>query len=204
MSDVEGFILVGGASSRMGCDKARLKINGEEFVEKIASVLSNVTERVSTVGSRYENDIWHLPNVPDRFQKWGALGGLHASLYACKANWALVVACDLPFVTEELFRRLISMREGYESVVPIQTNGKLQPLCALYRVESCLKIAEEMISHGTRRPRDLFERVKTKYLGKEDWQDLPNSDLFFNNINTPFDYEKLKDNGIKLGNISHS
>ena len=197
MSDVEGFILVGGASSRMGRDKARLEIDGQEFVVRIASILSNVTKRVSTVGSHYENDVWHLPNVPDRFQKWGALGGLHASLFACKEKWALVVACDLPFVTEELFKRLISMRENYDAVVPIQTNGRLQPLCALYHVESCLKIAEEMIANGMRRPRDLFERVKTKFVGKEDWQDLLNSNLFFNNINTPQDYEGVKTEGVK-------
>lgn len=189
MTDIEGFILVGGASSRMGRDKARLEFNGQEFVVRIASVLSNIAECVSTVGSRYEDDIWRLPNVPDRFQKWGALGGLHASLFACKAKWALVVACDLPFVTEELFRQLIALREDYDAVVPIQANGKLQPLCALYRVEPCLKIAEEMITRGERRPRDLFERVKTRFVGKEDWEDLLNSTLFFKNINTPDDYE---------------
>lgn len=191
MSDVEGFILVGGASSRMGRDKARLEINGADFVVKIASALSNVTERVSTVGSPYENDLWKLPDVPDRFEKWGALGGLHAALFACKREWALIVACDLPFVTEKLFKRIIDIREDYDVVVPVQTDGRLQPLCALYRTESCLKLTEEMILGGERRPRLLFEKLKTRFVNPENWQDLPNSGLFFNNINTPEDYEKV-------------
>lgn len=188
MSDIEGFILVGGASSRMGRDKARLSIEGEEFVTRIHSVLSNITASVSTVGSRYKDNIWQLPDVPDKFEKWGALGGVHAALSSCKTEWALVVACDLPFVTEELFKRLIDFREDNDAVVPVQTDGKLQPLCALYCVATCLKTAEEMILSGERRPRILFEKVKTRFIEPENWQDLSDSNLFFSNINTPQEY----------------
>lgn len=188
MSDIEGFILVGGASSRMGRDKARLSIEGQDFVTKISSVLSNITTRVSTVGSHYREDLWKLPDVSDRFEKWGALGGLHAALSACKAEWALVVACDLPFVTEELFKKLVDLREDYDSVVPVQTDGRFQPLCALYSIEPCLKAAEEMILSGERRPRLLFEKVRTRFARPDSWQDLSRSTLFFKNINTPQDY----------------
>lgn len=171
----------------MGRDKARLSIEGQDFVVKISSALSNITNRVSTVGSRYEEDLWQLPNVSDRFEKWGALGGLHAALAACQKDWALIVACDLPFVTEELFKRLIDLRENFDAVVPVQTDGRLQPLCALYRMP-CLKAAEEMILSGERRPRLLFERVRTRFAKPENWQDLSDSSLFFKNINTPEDY----------------
>lgn len=188
MISAEAFILVGGASSRMGRDKARLEIDGQDFVERIARVLSGVTERVSTVGSRYENDLWKLPNVADKFEKWGALGGLHAALSACREEWGLVVACDLPFVTEGLFKRLAELSENYDAVVPVQVDGRLQPLCALYSAETCLTVAEEMISNGERRPRVLFEKLRTRFVSPEEWQDLHGSDLFFKNINTPEDY----------------
>lgn len=174
----------------MGRDKARLEIAGEDFVARIAAALSNVTERVSTVGSPYENNLWKLPDVPDKFEKWGALGGLHAALFACEREWALVVACDLPFVTEKLFKRLIDLRKDYDAVVPVQTDGRLQPLCALYRVSPCLKLTEEMIHSGERRPRLLFEKLKTRFVNPETLQDLPDSASFFSNINTPEDYEK--------------
>jgi molybdopterin-guanine dinucleotide biosynthesis protein A len=188
MSEFEGFILVGGLSRRMGRDKARLEIVGQDFVTRIAAALSGLAERVCIVGSRYGESVWQLPNVPDLFQQWGALGGLHAGLSACQTEWAAVVACDLPFVTKELFERLSKLRENCDAVVPIQSDGRQQPLCALYRAEVCRSKAEELILKGERRPLALLEEVKTRFVGPGEWNDLPNADSFFDNINTPEDF----------------
>jgi len=49
MLDVEGFILVGGASSRMGRDKSRLMLGGQTTVELIAEAMANVASRVRLV-----------------------------------------------------------------------------------------------------------------------------------------------------------
>ncbi|MEA2172754.1 MAG: molybdopterin-guanine dinucleotide biosynthesis protein, partial [Blastocatellia bacterium] len=133
LEEVEGFILVGGASSRMGTDKARLSLGGEQFVERIARALLSITEHVSVVGDKNLSAQWNWPNVPDIHANWGALGGLHAALSATRARWAAIVACDLPFVNGELFVRLASLRQDYDAVVPLQPDNRLQPLCALYR-----------------------------------------------------------------------
>ncbi len=179
----------------MGRDKARLKIYGKDFVDHLAIVLSKVTQRISTVGSRYDKDIWKLPNVPDKFFQWGALGGLHAALSACETEWTLVVACDLPFVTEELFKRLAVLRGNYDAVVPIQSDRKCQPLSALYRTEICLNIVEELITNAKRRPLDLLEKINTRFVEPIEWSDLTNAEHFFKNINTPKDYERMRDEG---------
>src|ERR1044072_8847386 len=104
---IEGFILVGGASSRMGTDKAHLHLEGRSFVEHVAAALAAVAGRVSVVGAG-DMDLaaWRLPVVTDVYEKWGALGGLHGALNACRAPWAAGVARDLPYVTGELFARL--------------------------------------------------------------------------------------------------
>ena len=186
---IEGFILVGGASSRMGSDKARLRLGGRTFVERIAAALSFVTERVSVVGARQEEAAaWQLPVAPDVYEKWGALGGLHAALVAARAPWAAVVACDLPLVTGELFARLASLRENFEAVVPVQPDARLQPLCALYAVGPCRKVAEELIASGERRPRALVRRVATREVEPRELSDIAGASLFFMNVNTPEDY----------------
>src|SRR6185369_5390496 len=100
MNDTEAFILAGGASSRMGTDKSLLPIEGQTFTERIAETLLTVTDSVSVVGRQSDSS---LPSVADVYPQWGALGGLHAALTACKRAWAIVVACDLPFVRAELF-----------------------------------------------------------------------------------------------------
>lgn len=189
MLDVEGFILVGGASSRMGADKSLLELGGRNFVERIHSALLSVAERVSLVGA---GPAWEgpagLPAIPDIHVKWGALGGLQTALSACEAPWAAVVACDLPFVSGELFVRLASLRGNFDAVVPVQQDGRQQPLCALYRSEACRVLADRLISSGERRPRALLSQVRTRFVPVEEWNDLPGADNFFLNVNTPHDY----------------
>jgi molybdopterin-guanine dinucleotide biosynthesis protein A len=190
--DIEGFILAGGASSRMGRDKARLTLDGRSFVERIAEALSPVAERVNLVGAKNVSSSLIKRNVPDVYESWGALGGLHAALAACSAEWALVVACDLPFVTSELFARLASLREDAEAVVPLQADGKLQPLCALYRRSPCAELARELIEAGERRPRALIKAVRARLVDVEELSDLQDSQFFFENVNTPVDYAQAR------------
>jgi molybdopterin-guanine dinucleotide biosynthesis protein A len=144
--------------------------------------------QTSLVGAPEESAPSHLPVVADVYLKWGALGGLHAALFACRAPWAAVVACDLPFVTGELFARLASLRGNFDAVVPVQGDGRPQPLCALYRVEPCRKRAEELIAAGERRPRALLRAVETRWVEMAELSDTAGAPLFFTNVNTPEDY----------------
>jgi molybdopterin-guanine dinucleotide biosynthesis protein A len=194
MLEVEGFILVGGASSRMGTNKALLEVGGQNFVERIQAALASLTTQASLVGEKKEYPAWpSLPVVPDVHVKWGALGGLHAALMACRARWAAVVACDLPFVTGELFVRLASLRENFEAVVPVQPDGRLQPLCALYRAAACRERAEELINAGERRPLALLDAVNTRRVRFDQLSDLDAADQFFTNVNTPEDYATIRE-----------
>jgi len=186
MDCIEAFILAGGASSRMGSDKSRLLLDGQTFTQRIADTLLQVASKVTTVGQNSGDP--RLTSAEDVYPQWGALGGVHAALAACQTAWAFVVACDLPFVTADLFVRLATLREDYEAVVPIQADGRPQPLCSLYRVNPCLRLAGEMIESGERRPVDLLKTVKTRWLRFTELNDLSNADQFFVNINTPEDY----------------
>lgn len=189
MSQTEAFILAGGASSRMGSDKSRLILEGQSFIERIAKTLLGVTSKVSVVG--HDSDDLRLDSITDVYPKWGALGGVQTALSACRAEWALVVACDLPFVTPELCKRLMTLRESYDAVVPVQEDSRPQPLCALYKVDPCLAQSIQLIESGHRRPLDLIERVNTRRVEFSEVQDLPDADKFFVNINTPEDYYEI-------------
>ena len=211
MQSLEGFILAGGASSRMGRDKSRLVLDGQTLVERVATALFAVTNTVSLVannqpGNQTANQTngqtnldCKLPTVRDVYEKWGALGGLHAALTSCRADWAAVVACDLPFVTGELLMRLASLRADFDAVAPVQSDGRPQPLCALYRVGICLAVAEKLIKSGEHRPIGLLQSVRTRWVTFEELADLDGSRLFFDNLNTPDDYARaLKGNNYRL------
>ena len=185
MNDLQAFILAGGASSRMGTDKSLLPIEGQTFTERIAETLLTLTGSVSIVGRQSDSS---LPSVADVYPQWGALGGLHAALAACRRDWAIVVACDLPFVSAELFSFLAEKRMDHEAVVPVQEDERPQPLAALYRVDPCRQRATELIEAGRRRPLDLLEAVKTRWVSFAEIRNLDQAERFFVNINTPSDY----------------
>jgi len=185
MHDIEAFILAGGASRRMGTDKSQLLLENEPLIQRVKKTLAAVVSRVSIVGRPHNND----PNaVPDVYPQWGALGGIHGALAACNSDWAIVTACDLPFITSELLQLLISLRNDHHAVVPIQADGLPQPLCALYRTNPCLQSAAELIEAGRRRPLDLIEVVHTRWVSYSELEHLQHSANFFLNINTPEDY----------------
>jgi molybdopterin-guanine dinucleotide biosynthesis protein A len=192
MDDTEAFILAGGASSRMGTDKSQLPLEGQTFTERIAETLLKLTDSVYVVGRQAESS---LPSVADVYPQWGALGGLHAALTACKREWAIVVACDLPFATAELFSFLAEKRVDHDAVVPIQEDGRPQPLAALYRVDPCRQHATELIEAGRRRPLDLLEAVKTRWISFAEIRNLDQAERFFVNINTPSDYYEATRSG---------
>jgi molybdopterin-guanine dinucleotide biosynthesis protein A len=192
MDDTEAFILAGGASSRMGTDKSQLPLEGQTFTERIAETLLKLTASVYVVGRQAESS---LPSVADVYPQWGALGGLHAALTACKREWAIVVACDLPFATAELFSFLAEKRVDHDAVVPIQEDGRPQQLAALYRVDPCRQHATELIEAGRRRPLDLLEAVKTRWISFAEIRNLDQAERFFVNINTPSDYYEATRSG---------
>ena len=177
----------------MGTDKSQLRLAQQTFSERIAETLRQITDSVTIVGRELDDS--GLPGVADVYPKWGALGGLHGALNACRREWAIVVACDLPFVTAELFRLLAEMGLDHEAVVPIQADGRPQPLAALYRVNPCLARATELIEAGRRRPLDLLEAVKTRWVSFAEIRNLAQAERFFVNINTPSDYYEATRSG---------
>jgi molybdopterin-guanine dinucleotide biosynthesis protein A len=196
MESIEAFILAGGASRRMGTDKSQLLLDGQTLAQRIADVLLKVASTVTIVGRETANS--QLTCVEDVYPEWGALGGLHAALSACNTDWAFVVACDMPFISEALVLRLESLRGDFEAVAPVQPDGRPQPLCSLYRVSPCLATAEKLIQSGERKPVTLLQSVRTRWVYFAELNDLPDAASFFDNMNTPEDYSRAQSKGESL------
>lgn len=197
--NTEAFILAGGASARMGADKATLELGEETFIARIASALGSVVERVRVISSHHQGDLGGCEIVPDLQPQMGALGGLQTALHSAEKSWVFVVSCDLPFVTSELFARLLALRDeelkhdtSVEIVAPRQSDGRPQPLCALYRVAPCRAHIERLRQAGEMRVREMLFVSHTRWVEFSALADLPRSEFFFTNVNTPKDYERAR------------
>lgn len=188
MEPIEAFILAGGASRRMGTDKSQLLLNGKTFTQHIAEALHSVASTVTVVGRQPDDS--GLSSKPDVYPQWGALGGVHAALSGCESEWAIIVACDMPYVTSDLFSRLGKLRGEFEAVAPLQADGRPQPICGYYRVKPCLAMAEKLIQDGERKPVTLLQSVRTRWVAFREMSDLPCAEFLFDNMNTPDDYAR--------------
>jgi molybdopterin-guanine dinucleotide biosynthesis protein A len=77
-----------------------------------------------------------------------------------------------------------------EAIAPLQSDGRPQPLCALYSRAPCLPVAEDLIRALELRPRVLLGRVRTRWVSFEELSDIEGAQLFFHNVNTPEDYAR--------------
>lgn len=196
---IEAFILAGGKSSRFGSPKSLMQIDGCPVLETISAVLHNALpdSDVAIVMADGEQPVPALPELPvifDLYPGRGPLGGLHAALAYAKSDWVLVTACDLPFLSAELIARLVSKTsDEYGAIVPVQEDGRYQPLCSLYRRKACLPVIEEMVLSKSPTPsmRSIFDRLATRRVTFDELSELPGSESFFTNINTVSDIERL-------------
>lgn len=206
MSIFDGYVLAGGASRRMGKAKANLCLGGKTFVERAANAVSAISpKRLSVVGNLLAMPPG-LSVLPDKFNREndkrprGSIIGLHAALRDARSGWAAVLACDLPFASGELLRRLASFeRKDFDAIVPLQSDARPQPLCALYRRAACLPVIEKMLGEEDWSLRKLLQSVKTRFVPFDEISDLPHAEHFFFNVNTPEDFRSAQtiENSIK-------
>jgi molybdenum cofactor guanylyltransferase len=182
-----GILLTGGTSRRMGFDKASMLIDGVPCAARVAAVLRAVVADAVEVGPGVSG----LRAVQEDPPGGGPLVGLCAGARALNevgtVQSALVLACDLPLVTEDLLRTLADW-PGNRSVVPI-IDGRPQPLCARWFAED-LAAAAELVAAGRRSMRSLLERPGVDLVAEARWPG-PVDRRAFSDVDTPADLQRI-------------
>lgn len=130
---VHGFVLAGGKSSRMGSDKALLRIGGRPMVEIAVEKLREFCAEVSIVGNR--DDLSRFaPVVYEERMDCGPAAGIEAGLKSCEQPWAMFLPVDVPLLPVEFLRLWaeeslrVRMSVSYLGVL-----GKQPAFCLLQR-----------------------------------------------------------------------
>jgi molybdopterin-guanine dinucleotide biosynthesis protein A len=192
---VSGVIMAGGASQRLGRNKALERIGGKTLIERVVDSLAPLTTEVLVVVGRPEQAAaLHLPSwvrvVSDRYPGRGSLGGIFSGVGASAEPWSLVVACDMPFLNRELLRHLIGESSDVDAVIP-RLGDKPEPLHALYS-KACLASMEAMLRAGQLKIAPLFEAVRVRYVDEGTIDRIDPRHLSFFNINTQADLEEAR------------
>ena len=190
--DVTAFVLAGGKSTRMGVDKAFVQWNGRTLLARALDVARTVAPDVRIVGRR-EKFAEFAPVVEDQFRDCGPLGGIHAALRASQTELNLILAVDMPFVSEAFLHSLLAAARSARDadVVLPRVGGRWQPLCAIYRREFGVT-AESALRSGRNRIDRLFDVVRLRVIDEKELGGAGFSLNLFQNLNTPEDLEAEK------------
>lgn len=180
---IPGLLLTGGASTRMGRAKAELAWDGERLADRVARVVGAVCAPVLEVGPGHSA----LPAVLEDPPGSGPLVALVAGVHALATSGAeppvLVVAVDMPFVSEPLLT-LLRDHPGDRSVVPV-ASGRAQPLCARYSADAC-RLAVALTEAGERSMRALLDAADVELVPESRWQEVAGADALVD-VDTPDD-----------------
>jgi molybdopterin-guanine dinucleotide biosynthesis protein A len=184
-------ILAGGLARRMGgANKARLRIGDERIVDRQLRLLREVADPVFIVSNDPEPFSGLGVDVfPDLVAAAGPLGGIYTALRASPCGRTLIVACDLPYLSLPLLRRLAAP-SSVDLVVPRSERG-LEPLCATWAA-SCADAIWRRIQSGNLKTALVVEELQVEELGPEALASCDPHGLLFVNINTPHDYERAQ------------
>jgi molybdopterin-guanine dinucleotide biosynthesis protein A len=192
-AEVEGFILAGGESTRMGRDKALLEVGGMPMLLRAAHLLEPRVARVTVVGPPQRYAALGLACLPDEVEHIGPLGGILTALRASDAAWNLVVGCDLPYLTPKWLDFLI--RRALESeaavVMPASRFG-LEPLCAMYHAR-CADTIAESVSRGVYKVTDGLGSLTMEILPPDLWRPFDSAGRLLKNMNRPDDLTEARE-----------
>jgi len=207
-SSIWGFIQAGGRSSRMKLDKAWLEIDSVPMIERAVAAAKPAAGRLGIIVNaanpqveRYERlaESCDARLIFDLHEHLGPLGGIHTALTHCgAARSALILACDLPFITTEFLSFLCNVHQGeypqsqspnpQSITVPLDQSNRLQPLAAIYD-QSLEALVSQMIAADELKVDLLYPRVPTRRVGFAEFSHLRDAKRFFINLNTPEEFQ---------------
>jgi len=190
-----GAILAGGRSRRLGGrNKAALKIGDATVLDRQLARLRRVVDRTIIVA----NDAGPfassgLPVVPDLKAGDGALGALRTAIHAARTDRTLVMACDMPFVSEALLGYLVEAGRTADIAIPRTARG-YEPLCATYSSRCADELARLIAQQRFRLSEvALIPGLIIREVGPAELEPFGPEELLFFNINTPDDYARAID-----------
>lgn len=197
-----GVIIAGGRSTRFGdVDKAVAELAGVPMIRRVADRLAGTIDHL-VVNCR-EDQVEAIEaalagqQLPPAFAvdpepDLGPMAGIRNGLRAAPTEYAVVVACDMPFVAPALVDHLFDRADGHDAAVPVSDDGWYQTTQAVYRAGAMVEACDRALTAGDSRIVDaLFD---LDYVEVTEDEVARHADLrTFENVNTRAEFETAAD-----------
>lgn len=180
-------ILTGGQASRMnGIPKQTLKWCGYTFLDHLIFCLDCFDECVCSVQQNFEGDC-DLPCWKDETSGQGPLAALATILSNAATPMVFVTACDTPLITRELIAKIYQeMQQESDYCIVKTADGKIHPLCGIYRKEM-ESVIRENLRQGNRKIMRCLEQARGTIIELDD-----RLSQCLLNVNTPELYQEIQ------------
>lgn len=196
LSPITGFVLIGGRSRRLGLDKASLRIADVPAADRMARVVGQVCRAEVFLVGRDEAPWSSYGVLPDGQSDKGPLAGVATALEHCRTDLALIVATDLWQMSAESLQRIATAVRQSDGDIGVGTtaepsidvahattgSGRDQPLCAVWRVRTCLPIVRQHLESGDLSMFGVLDALRTRAVIVDDVELM--------NVNEPSDLER--------------
>ena len=184
--NLSAVILAGGASRRMGRDKAWIEAEGQTWVARAIAVARGAGADEVIISGREGVDYSGLgcPVVLDLEPGFGPLAGIERGLWAARSPLLLVLAVDLPRMTVACLQKLARRCDRLTGAIP-KLNAELEPLAAIYP-KRCHAIAFNFIVQSRHAVRDFADTCLREHAART-VAVTPSDFGCFANWNTPTD-----------------
>ena len=191
--DINGIILCGGKSKRMGMDKSFLMIDEKPMIERIYEIMGKHFKNILLISNEPHKYNYLNANVfRDIYPGLGPLSGIHSGLTNSNSQINFFISSDMPFVTADVILYLLDNHSSHDIVLS-KSNDFINTTCGVYS-KNCIDKSEELLknsvadqnSKSSIKLRDLIHACNTLVLDIEK-QFFFNTDLMFN-MNSYEDY----------------
>lgn len=186
------IILAGGRSTRMGYDKAFIKLDGLSLVNRQLKILRKIFKKIIIVTNNPDRYKFNgIQIVSDIISHRGPLSGIYSGLVSSDSFYNFVVACDMPFINTRLIKYMDRLKKGFDIVAPRVKNG-YETLFAIYS-KNCILPIYDILHSDNFRITGLFDKLKLKIIGEQEMIKFGDPKILFMNINTQEDQRSAKE-----------
>ena len=197
--DRAAIVLAGGVGKRIGgLDKPLLQIYGIPMLKYVMDAVREVCDEiVVSVGSpkrgmRYGNLIGDVKIAYDVLEDFGPLEGIRQACRVVSRGRVAIVACDLPLIDPAIIEYLFSRIGPFDGAIPQWPDGKVEPLCSVFRTNCLTEAVEEACRRDERRIMNAYRTMGIRYVPTQELGRIDHRLISFTNVNDEHDLERAR------------